>query len=133
MNQQREHVHELSTLVIGQRIQHTALGTQHRRLCPLQQLLPVLCQCQQPHTAVYWAGIAQHQATRFQSIDDATYRGSIEANGARQRALIHAWLTQHSRQRGVLHGRNREFLGLFHEHGHRNLLQAANVIAGIVF
>ena len=32
MNQQREHFHELRTFVVGQRIQHAALGTQHEKL-----------------------------------------------------------------------------------------------------
>ena len=53
--------------------------------------------------------------------------GGVKTNGARQRALVDARLAPHGIQRSVLHRGDARGLRLLQKHGHRNLLQAADM------
>ena len=133
VDQESHQFHELRAPLLGQRVQHAALCAQHGRLGGLQQLAPRVGHGQQAYAPVRRAAAACDQAARLQPVDHAAYGRGVEANHAREPALVHSGLAHDSRQRAELHGRDAKGLGLLQEHGHGNLLQAPDEKARIGF
>jgi altronate hydrolase len=129
-DQRAQHAHELGPVGRRQRRQHAGLRTLHagQRLC--QQVVALVGQGQQPHAAVVGRRVALHQRARFQPVDHAGDGRGVEADAAGQRALVDAGCVGHRLQRRVLHRRDAGAFGLLQEDGHRDLLQAADVVAG---
>jgi hypothetical protein len=73
------------------------------------------------------------QATRLQPVHHAGHGGSVQADACGQRALVDVGLVVDGLQRGKLHRRDAVGFGLLQEDGHRDLLQAPDVVAGLVF
>ena len=81
------------------------------------------------HAPVFGRGLAPQQAAGLEAVDHAAGRRGVEADLARQRALVHARLALGRRERGELHRRQVQALGLRHEQRHRPLLQAPDKVA----